>query len=512
MMRTCQEIFQGDDARQFLMKCHPINRLEGFKLWHEKVMGFQLKDFHANWVKPLIENTFDRVAIAAPTGFGKTELFGISYPLWKMWYNIPSIHHKDAWSGLIVSTSMPQSLKILDRLKDTISNNELLCELRSYDPTVTWSASEIKLKNGTNLACKPNNENVKSYHVDYAFCDEIASFEDKDCFKQYVSTRIASKKGQLAGVSTPESEEDLLIELQHKPDYHSITTSALDEKGESIWPERYPTEFLNARRRELGERAFALQYLCDVSLPVDDLSYPFPLSLLIKNSDPNMPFEYEPDPKAEYFIAYDPAFSIEGDYNVIVLGKRKDGKIYISQIHRYKGDPDEAVSIIRGLNDKFHPQSIAVDTNAGGSKVLRDMSKFDLPVVSFPFSAPARLESFREVIRSFHAGKIILPTDEKDSRTQGMMKVFFNEMTHIATDKTAAKGLITYKSHTKHDDTAMAFVMLIKNMTKSEDFISYIRSDRGGGGASERELRRFGDKREVNVDTSDTRRFKIGTD
>ena len=58
-----------------------------------------------------------------------------------------------------------------------------------------------------------------------------------------------------------------------------------------------------------------------------------------------------------------------------------------------------------------------------------------------------------------------------------MMKVFFNEMTHIATDRTPARGIITYKSHTKHDDVAMAFVMLIKNMAKSEEFIGYIRSD-----------------------------------
>lgn len=477
-MRTYQDVFGEEDPQELLARCHPVNGVDGFRLWCDRVMGLPLKDFHLSWVGPLITKSFDRVAISAPATFGKSQLFGICYPLWCCWFN----ESDPSWEGLIVSTSLPQAAKILARIKEAVNDNELLMNLKSSNNEAVWSASEIKFRNNCGIAVKPLNENVKSYHVNYVFCDEVASYSDWDCFFKYVSTRISAKKGELAAVSTPEGDGDLLTNLQSKDNYHSIVTAALvdpltgepDVNGESIWPERYPTSYLRERRREIGDRAFMLQYMCDTKIPLDDEGIPFPLSLLARNSDRSLSFEYSRDEGAEYYAAYDPAFSMEGDFNAVWMAKVLDGKIYISKGFRQKGDPDDVIEVIKGWANIFKPVMITVDANAGGSKIMRDMTKHNLPVTPFSFASQVRLDAIRETISRLHSGIIVLPMSDDDSETKRMMEHLFNELTHIVRDQTPT-GLFTYKSKSSHDDCAMAFIMLINSIPEISEAVSFRR-------------------------------------
>ena len=486
-MRTRKEIFGDEEPFSFLAKCHPINGLAGFRLWYTRVLGLQLKPFHELWVKPIVNREFKRVAIAAPAGSGKSEIFGIGLPSWYMWFNFSKM---PSWNGLIVSTSESQSKKILERFKDKIVGNELLRELKGNEREYTWSTSEVKLTNSTSLAVKPLTKNVRSYHPDYIFSDEVSAYDNvpngRRIYMEYVSSRVGAKDGILAAVSTPDNEEDLLAHLQSLPNYHSITSHALvnaqgepDINGESIWPDHptglYSKQKLMEKRDEIGPRAFALQYMCDTKTPIDDDEAPFPLRLLAHCSSKDLSFEYEPDKlPCQYYIAYDPAFSMEGDYNAIGMAKVKDRKIYLTLLQRYKGDPDEAISVIKGLNKKFAPEKITVDSNAGGSKILRDMTKQDLPVSPFTFASAVRLDAIRETISRLHAGDIILPQDFSDSQTQVMMKNLFHELTNIDKERTPT-GLLTYKSHTANDDLAMMFIMLINSIPVLDEGVSYRR-------------------------------------
>jgi len=163
---------------------------------------------------------------------------------------------------------------------------------------------------------------------------------------------------------------------------------------------------------------------------------------------------------------------MEGDYNAFGMAKVKNGKIYLVRLQRYKGDPDEAIGIIRGWNTLFTPIKITVDSNAGGSKILRDMAKQDLPVSPFTFASAVRLDAIRETISRLHAGEIMLPQNFSDSQTKSMMKHLFHELTNIDKDRTPT-GLLTYKSHTKNDDLAMCFIMLINSIPALDDGVSY---------------------------------------
>jgi len=477
---TKNEIFKDEDEISFLASCHPINGLRGFSKWYKRVIGNQLKDFHEEWIGPLVNRRVKRAAIAAPAGSGKSELFALGLPSWYMWYNVSPM---PPWEGLIVSTSEPQSKKLLQRYKDLLNHNALLKDLRPTTRDKTWSTTEIQLTNGTTLAVKPLNENIRSYHPDYIVADEVSAYDKvpdgRRIYREYVSSRIGAKDGILIAISTPSDEDDFLAELQSKEIYHSVTTHALvnklgepDINGESIWPDHptalYSKEKLMEKLEEIGPRAFALQYLCDTTMLIDDEDSPFPASLLARCSDKTLGFEHERDPDADYIAAYDPAFSVGGDYNAIIIAKIKDKKCIIVSIQRYKGDPDEAIGILAALNKKFKFSKVIIDTNSGGWKVLRDASKLNVPVVSFPFSPQARVAAIHVTISRLNVGDIIFPMSEEISNTAKMVELLFRELTRVKRDKTKM-GLITYTTHTKHDDLAMCFIMLGQGLPEFED-------------------------------------------
>ena len=123
-MRTKDEILQGENESLFLMKC----RMD-FGFFYTRVMGRILKPFHKEWVDILRNNS--RIAIAAPTGFGKTEMFGVGYCLYMCFFFPKSINI------IVANTIRTQSAKILADIKLEIENNEVLLSLKPKDSRTT---------------------------------------------------------------------------------------------------------------------------------------------------------------------------------------------------------------------------------------------------------------------------------------------------------------------------------------------------------------------------------------
>ena len=457
--------------------------IQGFKKWAERVHGMHIKQFHLDWINALL--TKKRVGIYAPTGFGKSTLFAIAFPLWMMWY-------KKKLQFLITSTSLPQATDLLKRTKIHIMDNELLKELVPDVKSQVWSKTELSTVTNCHMFCKPNSENIKGYHVDYVLADEAASYKDWDVFFKYVVTRAASKKGIVACISTPEHDNDMMAaKIRDNSEWFFETYSALvndkgepDLDGESIWPERFSTEWLNGKRREIGEAAFALQYQCDTKVNLDDPDkQPFPFRDMVANSYPKLRFETTSIPGAIYYATYDPAFSITGDYQAIAVGRRTsklmgdevDNKIKVCGLYRFKSDPDEARERLRAIYHIFHPVKIAVDTSSGGVYLMQKLLAAHLPCVDFPFKHENRMAGFRATIGELSKRGVIIPCSDKDMETKHKTEVLYNEMTHYVRSKTPS-GLSTYKSTTKNDDLSIAFIMLIKTISEEQPFMSYFRT------------------------------------
>jgi len=460
-MRTLDEIFKGKDQDECLIKW----RFD-FKGWAENVNGLEIKPFHLEWVD-LLEN-YQRVAIKAPTGFGKTEIFGKAYPLWKSFYN------EGLWF-LIVSNSIPQSTKIIEGNKNEILDNELLQKLIPADRWRFGSKTELDLATKCKILCKPYSENIKGIHVNYVLGDEVSSFKNHDIWFKYVVTRATAKNGVVAAISTPESETDLMAKLEGIKEYQCRTYPAINEKGESIWPERFSLNWLEVRRREIGEIAFNLQYLCNTKIPAyDSEQQPFPMKIVLPALYPKLRFEKEAS-DGIYYIAIDPAFSITGDWSAVTIGKRTpEGKIQIVRMFRTKMD-EQLKEFVAANNSLFHPAKIIIDTSTGGSMILRELAAKNLPMVGFSFIQENRNAAFRATVGAFHSQKIIIPTSEEDMETKTMTDVLVHELTHFMKAETPTR-LPTYQSTSQNDDIAMSFIMLIKSISDEQPFISYFRA------------------------------------
>ena len=486
MERTEKEIFGKRDPEKCLIRWK-----FDFKGFAENVLGLHIKPFHLEWVWAL-EN-FKRVAIMAPTGFGKTEIFGVSFPLWKSYY-------AEGLSFLVTSGSIHQSTDIVKSVKNAIVDNEVLQKLIPPDSWRFGSKTELDFANKCRYLCKPYGETIKGVHVNYVLGDEIASYRDQSIWFKYVVTRATAKKGVVAGISTPVSETDLMSKLFENKQYWSRAYSAIVD-GKSIWPERFSLDWLKLRRHGLGDGAFNLQYLCNTKIPIiSDEAQPFNLKRIIPSFRKELKFEKE-STEGQYYATIDPAFSVTGDWNAVAIGKRRpDKKIQLVSLFRTKLD-DVLRAYIKTAHDKFHFIKIAIDTSTGGSMVLRQMAALNLPVVGFSFVQENRNAAFRATLSNFISGNVIIPTSKKDADTTTMTDVLVHELTHIKLIKTPVTRVQSYTSTSRYDDCAMAFLMLIKIISDAQPFVSYCRT----GDAKDRPIKREKQKKKLryfNIDTT----------
>ena len=473
-MRTLEEIFRGEDEKKFLMECR-----FNFPKWVERVSGYKVEWFHKEWINAL--ESKKRIAILAPTGFGKTTMLGVCYPIWKLWYN-------QFWQGLIVSNSIPQATKILDQIKMEMQENELLKRLIPQHTQLTWSRTEISTSTKGKIFCKPYGESAKGVHVNYVLGDEVSSYINHDIWFRYIVTRATSKRGNVAAISTPVDEKDLMLGklMQNKEYWHKIYTATKNGKSpfmkgaESI-SERFPIKFLQERETELGKGGFAEQYLC--SITPDSEEIPFPMGTIVKCHDlgkdkKGLSF-YDKRPEGDmdpYYVGVDFAISLKGDYSVFVVGKRHENKIEIVKIFRFRGMPPAAqIEVLKGINANYQPNRMLLDKSTFGEMFVRELAAENLPVIGFPFTQENRNSIFAKAIGLFNDTNIVFPYSKEATPTTQVIDELEHELTHFVVAKTP-NGSATYKSLSGHDDIAIALMLMIKAASEERKFLSYMRS------------------------------------
>ncbi len=228
--RTKEEILKGENERLFMTRCY-LNPC----LWYERVLGLDLQPFHKEWINHLFSK--DRLVISAPTGFGKTTIFGVGFSLWMAYFKPNSV-------SLIVSkTIRTQSANILEEIKGSIENNEILMKLMPSDTKTYWTKEKIRCSNGAQILYSSYSPNVRGIQADYVFADEVAVYLDDVIYYRDVATRVISKKGKIAAVSTPINTTDLLAQLLNNEAYYSKVYPAI-VRNKSIWESKFPLKYL----------------------------------------------------------------------------------------------------------------------------------------------------------------------------------------------------------------------------------------------------------------------------
>lgn len=279
-----------------------------------------------------------RLLLIASRDHGKTTLVDKVLP-------ISRILRNKGYKILIVSYSDTQVLKITGEIKDAFEKNP---HLKAFSPKSEsdWSKSRMKFEDGSIIDALTFGSSGRGGHYDLILVDDpIKDFGgmNPDDQSQYFTrslTPMCNPDGQIIVTGTYVYDDDLIDRIEKNKAYVTVKYPAINKDGEPLWPERWPLDKLEARRREIES---------------SDDPFGFVKEYLLEKIDPKAQFFkremfkfYDPDKLPERLsraASWDPAYSLNGDFNaMMVTGTDENKKTYLFEEYaEFRSDDVQAL-------------------------------------------------------------------------------------------------------------------------------------------------------------------------
>lgn len=299
-------------------------KLSRLKALATLVCGFDYPPHFDEW-EQLVQK-HDRLLIVASRDHGKTSFFSKLFVLYEL-ITKPGIEI------LIISYAENQVIKIITGIKDFVESKEGLNTLKPRSEE-NWSRTALKLSNGSRLESGTFGSAMRGGHFDLVIVDDPVRDErgpepemQLDYFNRAIVPMV-KPSGKMIVVGNFIYIGDLVESLEKNPAYEVGIYPAINERGEALWPQRWPIPALEKRRIEIGEYAFAKEYLLQkISLGTQ----------FFKRSQ----FQYYDSVPERLFrlLSVDPAISTEGDFTAIcVTGTDEKNKTYLLEYANIRTD------------------------------------------------------------------------------------------------------------------------------------------------------------------------------
>jgi len=472
MIKTMKEMlnkeeYTNNDVEDFMIKCYFDK-----EFFCKRVLNLEVKYFHRDWLNLL--SSKDRIAIRAPTGFGKTSIFGVAYPLWLALF-------KPGSQSLIISKNIrTQSATVLEDIKYIIENNELLKNaLMPQDTKVSWTKERIVTANGSKIFYASYSVNVRGTHVDYIFGDEVSTWIGTQNFFENVVTRVVSKKGQIACVSTPVSAIDLQARLFENPAYFAKDYPAVIKflkgdysTGTSIWPERFSISLLMKIRKEIGAVMFEKNYM--VNPKAESENAIFSAVAVEKCFDYNRQFTSENEGGiitigADFCVSQGP----KADYDCFIVVEQVLDKSIIKHGERHRYPQHMKVERLKQLFKLYNAQRIILDNSHIGTSVLQDLRAEGYFVEPQEWHYKERNKLLMNM-KNLIDNKLVIIPKSRDSFTKTFIDLLEEELIGFKEQESGEVRAKRMVSTTAHDDTVAALCMACKRNKLQRPFVDII--------------------------------------
>jgi hypothetical protein len=215
----------------------------------------------------------ERLILWAHVEAGKTQQISVARILWEIGRN-PNIRI------CIASNTGGQAQKICMTIAKYIENSP---EFRKVFPGVVpdkgrpWTRSELYVKRVTQgkdptVRCVGVHGNILGARIDLLVLDDILDYENTltqhqrdDLYAWYLATLETrlTKTGRVVCVGTSWNRDDLMHRLAATELWQTARYSVVDEDtGAPTWPERWPTDRIEDKRKVLGPVEFSRSLLC----------------------------------------------------------------------------------------------------------------------------------------------------------------------------------------------------------------------------------------------------------
>lgn len=334
---------------------------------------FIVGEHHMEW--DALVASQERICILAPRDHGKSYFFNLAYPIWR------GMFEPRGTQVYLFSANQDLANEFLQKIVEELTSNPRLAHLVPRNWETVWAKRRIRLTTGVELRARGFGVKVRGGHPKYIVCDDMLGDENiysetvrekaKDYFLSAI-TNMVIPGGQLIVVGTPMHQADIYAHLRKVSRYASWKRSAVDRStGLPLWPARYNTPELEAKKEEIGSVRFTREFLVE---PFSDEMSMFPSYLF--EGPPVQQYNYRlgmPGSKwdelgvTRRFMGVDIAISTTtaADYFVVfTIGKDSHENIWICDIQRHRGLAfQKQLDVINAAARKMDPGLIFIESN-----------------------------------------------------------------------------------------------------------------------------------------------------
>ena len=338
-----------------------------------------LSDFHRE-LCTLVEH--QRVIVAAPRSFAKSSYFSFFYVLYMAISN-PGI------KIMVVSATWSLAGNWLRKIRLELETNKGLIARYGHLKGDKWRDDFLELANGVTIIAKGAGQQVRGERPALIVVDDIETEEIVSNPRLLEEFEEWFNK-ELIGTLEPDSQMVIVGMILHPESFLNMRIKyppygwkvrlykAIKTDSDALWPEQWDLEALYRRKQEIGDRAFAQEYMND-PIRKEDMTFQSEWFRYIEDIKCEKRNEFGlPMQNYTYFTMVDLAIEQkkENDYTAIVtVGVDAQENIYVVNYVRKKMPPSKVVDTIFECFSTYSPACIGIESRGFQGLIKDDVER-----------------------------------------------------------------------------------------------------------------------------------------
>lgn len=296
-------------------------------------------------------------------------------------------------------------------LRDAISRNAFVrLVFPALRPAAPWTATRFTIQRpaeviGPSVTAFGIGAASTGTRADLLVCDDIVdvrsmySEAERRRAKNYFYENLVNllePNGRLWNLFTPWHVNDLNSELKRNPEF-ALFRRSIDENLTPIWPEQWPRDKLEARRREIGEISFARAFRL---IPLSGAETPIRPEWI----------QYWRTPEAYDLVvlSVDPAVSAKASADataLVVLGRTLDQQVHCLAAMARRIPTGLLPEIVAEADREWQPQRILFEANGAFDSACEELRRdrrfgFKIEAVKQSTNKEARIHAFSIAVQN----------------------------------------------------------------------------------------------------------------
>jgi predicted phage terminase large subunit-like protein len=390
-----------------------ILRRRSLAAWAEAVADLRPARHHQEWIAALEDKSIRRLLIIAPPGHAKTSWVSIFYPSWRIGSN-PNVHF------CLLSNTAGQAYRPSVAARELIKNSDAYHEIFPQikpDFIKGWAENEwfvqranVADKDATMIAAGIFGP-ILGARFDELILDDCVDQENsatarqREKFWEWVKATAISRlmpDGRIICVMTRWHERDLAAELMAMGGFKVIHMPAIGyyAEDEALWPEVWPVEKLEEKRRDQGSLRFEGMYQGNPTMPQGSI-----LKRAWWKFEDEMPGTYEGT-----VSIWDTGFKEgeEHDPSACVTLGVLEGQVYVRGVFRERLAWPDLLRAVRSEYQRFLPRVVLIEDRASGQSLIQALRSENLPILAVK-ADKSKLARTTAISGFVEAGRVHLP-------------------------------------------------------------------------------------------------------